>query len=764
MTPDQIHADHSGPLARIARWSAGHRKTVLIAWIVALVGVMAVSNSVGTDYANSSSSGNTDSERATNLLKRDFPAQSGDTDQIVFKATDGKITDPGVRSQIAPMLAKVAKLPHVSGVVSPYSKGGGEQVSHDGTIAFAEVNFDQQGFDVPQANAKKVISVAQSASTPKLQVELGGQAIEQAEQPALGTATGIGLVAAIVILLITFGSVVAMGLPIVTALLGLGTGVGLIAIGTHLIDMPDFSTEVAVMIGLGVGIDYALFIVTRFRENYRAAAATESAAAPAMDEAGLAVVRRANVQASIVAAMDTAGRAVVFAGSTVIIALLGMFALGISFLNGMAVAASVGVLMTMIAALTALPALLSRFGHRVGRPGRRERRRTAVGTATRPGFWPRWARLVQRHPWPAALAGLAIMAVLAAPVFSMRLASSDAGNNPTHDTTRKAYDLLAAGFGKGFNGPLQIVTELPSANDTSGLSQVTDAVGGDPGVASVGAPRLSPNGRTAVFSAFPHSAPQDQQTTDLVKRLRDDTLPPVERSSQTSVLVGGPTANQVDFASVLASKLPLFIGIVVLLAGLLLMVVFRSVVIPLQAAAMNLLSIGASLGVVVAIFQWGWLGGLLGVTGGPIDAFIPVFLFAIVFGLSMDYEVFLVSRIHEEWTRRRDASRAVVDGVSSSGRVITAAAAIMVCVFLSFAAGDERVLKLFGLSLATGVFVDAFVVRSLLLPAVLQLLGRRTWALPNWLDRRLPHLAIDAERVEERRDLRPPQPAFEDAG
>ncbi len=772
MSPEQIHADHSGPLARIARWSAGHRKTVLVGWIVVLVGVLGASNAVGTNYANSSSSGNTDSQRATDLLKRNFSAQSGDTDQIVFKATNGKLTDPGVRSQIAPMLAKVAALPHVTGVVSPYAKGGGDQVSANGTIAFAEVNFDQQGFDVPQAAAKKVISVAQSASTSNLQVALGGQAIEQAQQPALGTATGIGLVAAIVILLITFGSVVAMGLPIVTALLGLGTGVGLIAIGTHVIQMPDFSTEVAVMIGLGVGIDYALFIVTRFRENYRATAQATDDTASAMDEAGLAVVRRANVQASIVAAMDTAGRAVVFAGTTVIIALLGMFALGISFLNGMAVAASLGVLMTMLASLTALPALLSRLGHRVGRPGRRERRRaaalSAAGEVKRPaadsGFWPRWARVVQRHPWPSAIAGVAIMAVLAAPVFSMRLASSDAGNNPTTDTTRKAYDLLAEGFGKGFNGPLQIVTELPKAADTAVLSQVTSAVRGDPGVASVGASRLSPAGRTAVFSAFPRSAPQDQATTDLVKRLRNDVLPPVEQSTHTSVLVGGSTASQVDFASVLSSKLPLFIGIVVVLAGLLLMVVFRSLVIPIQAAAMNLLSIGASLGVVVAVFQWGWLGTLLGVTGGPIDAFIPVFLFAIVFGLSMDYEVFLISRIHEEWTRRRDASEAVVSGVSTSGRVITAAAAIMVCVFLSFALGDDRVLKLFGLSLATGVFVDAFVVRSLLLPAVLQLLGRRTWALPGWLDRRLPHLAIDAEPDEPRRDLRPPQPAFEDAG
>jgi RND superfamily putative drug exporter len=403
MSPDQMPADHRGPLARIARWSAGHRKTVLLAWVVALVGVLALSSSVGTNYANSSSSGNTESQRATDLLKRDFPAQSGDTDQIVLHATTGKIGDPAIRARVVPMLAKVSKLPHVSGVVSPYSKSGADQVSANGTIAFAQVNFDQLGFDISQADAKKVISVAQSAATPQLQVELGGQAIQQAQQPALGTATGIGLIAAIVILLITFGSVVAMGLPIVTALLGLGTGVGLIAIATHLISMPDFSTELAVMIGLGVGIDYALFVVTRFRENYRAMAETENAAASAMDEEGLAVVRQANVQASIVAAMDTAGRAVVFAGTTVIIALLGMFALGITFLNGLAVAAAIGVFMTMVAALTALPALLSRLGHRVGRQGRRARRRIAAGGA-RPPLTPASGRA--GHVWSSAIHGL----------------------------------------------------------------------------------------------------------------------------------------------------------------------------------------------------------------------------------------------------------------------------------------------------------------------------------------------------------------------
>jgi RND superfamily putative drug exporter len=735
MNTTQMPSDQRGPLARIARWCARHRKTVVAGWLVALVAVMGVSNAVGTRYASDFSSGNTESQRATDLLKRDFPTQAGDTDQIVFRVSDGKVSDPAIRTRIEPMLAKVAHLPHVTGVVSPYSTQGARQISANGRSAFATVDFDKRGFDVSKADAQRVIDTAQAAGASRLDVELGGQAIQQAEQQALGTATAVGLLAAVVILLITFGSLVAMGLPIATALLGLGTGVGLIAVFSHLINMPDVSTELAVMIGLGVGIDYALFIVTRFRENYRSGAGLE---------------------ASIVAAMDTAGRAVVFAGVTVIIALLGMFALGLSFLNGMAVAASLGVLMTMLAALTLLPTLLSWLGHRVGRLGRRGQRAAARG-----GFWPRWAGIVQRRPWPAAIAGLAIMAVLIAPVLSLRVGSSDAGNNAPSTTTRKAYDMLGQGFGAGFNGPLQIVAQLPHAGDRAALHRILSAVRSTGEVSSVSPARLNESGTTAVFSAYSDSAPQDRATTDLVNHLRDNVLPRVERSTSSTVLVGGPTANQVDFVSTLSAKLPLFIAVVVLLAALLLMVVFRSVVIPVQAAAMNLLSFAASLGIVVAIFQWGWLGGLLGVTGGPIDAFIPVFLFAIVFGLSMDYEVFLVSRIREEWARSGDSSGAVVGGVATTGRVITAAAAIMVCVFLSFALGDDRVLKLFGVSLAVGVFLDAFVVRSLLLPAVLQLLDRRTWKLPDWLDRRLPHLAIDSEIFEDGLGQR--RPAFDEA-
>jgi RND superfamily putative drug exporter len=692
---------------------------VLLGWIALLIVALGASRAIGTNYSNNFSLKGTESQRATDLLKRDFPAQAGDADQIVLHARQGRVTAPAFRARVAPMLAQVARLPHVTGVVSPYSPAGARAVSPDGQIAFATVTFDQRANVLPKAAVQRVISVADASRSPQVDVQLGGQAIEQVQRASIGTATGVGLLAAIVVLLVTFGSAVAMGLPIITALLGLGTAIGLAGVGSQVLGVPDFATQLATMIGLGVGIDYALFIVTRFRENYR---------------------NGAGVQAAIVGAMDTAGRAVLFAGATVIIALLGQFALGVGFLSGLAIASALAVLMTMLAALTVLPALLARFGPRIGRQRARAARRGAGS-----GFWARWAGLIQRRPWPAAIAGLAIMLALASPALALRLGNSDAGNDPAGKTTRQAYDLLARGFGRGFSGPLQVVASLPQPRDRAALQGISAGLRTVGDVASVSPPRLTRQGQTAVFSVYPRSAPQALATTNLVNDLRHNRLPPIARATGTTILVGGQQATQIDFTRVLSSKLPLFIALVVALSALLLLVVFRSLVIPLQAALMNLLSIGASLGVVVAIFQWGWLGSLFNVKGGPIEAFIPVMLFAIVFGLSMDYEVFLVSRIHEEWTRRRDPSRAVRNGLASTGRVITAAATIMVCVFLSFVAGDQRVLKLFGLSLASAVFLDAFVVRSLLLPAVLELLGRRTWMLPGWLERRLPHIAIDRE-------------------
>jgi len=730
------HPAPEGLVARLARWVVHHRALAIGGWVALLVALLALSGAAGTRYAETFSLPHTESQRAYDLLKKDFPGQSGDSDQIVLHALRGTIADHG--AQVDAMLARAARLPHVSHVSRPV-------LSRDGTIAFATVSFDERANVLPRADAQKLIDTAEAIASPALQVELGGQAIEQAQQQSFGTASAIGLSAAVIVLLLTFGSLVAMGMPILTAVLGLGTAIGLIGLLTHALDVPSVSTELAAMVGLGVGIDYALFIVTRFREAYRGGASVEDA---------------------VVTAMDTAGRAVLFAGTTVIIAVLGMCLLGVSFLYGMSIATALGVLMTMLASLTLLPALLSRFGARVGRLGRRARRAEQNGAPhVHDRGWTAWAHLIARRPWPALLAGLAIVLTLAVPALSLRLGQSDAGNDVESHTTRQAYDLLAQGFGKGFNGPLLIVAQLPADRTTASgvLAKTRATLAAAPGVAHVGTPLLSPNGRTATLLAFPRSAPQDAATTDLVNRLRDTTLPPVERATGATLLVAGSTAVGIDFSKVLASKLPLFIGVVVGLAALLLLIVFRSLVIPLQAAVMNLLSIGTSLGVAVAVFQYGWLSSVVGVQAGPIDAFIPVMLFSIVFGLSMDYEVFLISRIHEEWVRRGEAGRAVVQGLAKTGRVITAAATIMICVFLAFALNDDRAVKLFGASFAVAVFIDAFVVRSLLLPALLQLLGRRTWWLPAALDRRMPHLAIEPPLPADASAAEAEEPAAEPA-
>jgi RND superfamily putative drug exporter len=711
-----------------------HRRIVVVAWIVAAVGVFAVSSSVGKKTASSFTLPGTGSQQAVSLLKSRLPAQSGDSDQVVFHARSGTLTSASDRAAIQATLTRVARLPHVTAVLSPYAPGQ-HAISSDGTIAFATVNFDKRADALPKPAVEQVIKTAEAARSPALDVQLGGQAIEQAQQTSLGFATVVGIGAAILILLVSFGSFSAMGLPIATALFGLGAGVGTITLASHLIDMPSFASELALMIGLGVGIDYALFIVTRFRENYQR--------------------NGGDVRASVEAAMNTSGRAVLFAGVTVVIALLGMFALGVSVLNGAAVAAAIGVVLVLAASLTLLPALLSLVGARIATAGGRRAVREA--DSARPGFWLRWVERVQRRPVVTAILATALMLTLAAPALGLRLASSDAGNDPTNQTTRKAYDLLARGFGKGFNGPLQLAVALPRAHDSAALGELANAVGSTRGVASVAAPRLNSAGTTASLMAYPSTAPQSSETSSLVTRLRQTVIPPIEQSSGARVYVGGATASQVDFSHVLATKLPLFIAVVIGLAALLLVVVFRSLVIPVQAAVMNLLSIVASLGIVQAVFERGWLGGLFGVQPGPIDAFIPVLMFAIVFGLSMDYEVFLVSRVHEEWQARGDAGIAVREGLSHTGRVITAAAAVMVAVFGAFAISGNRVLAMFGLALASAVLLDALVVRMLLVPAVLQLIGRATWKLPSWLERRLPRVAIEAEPDR----LRALEPALE---
>jgi RND superfamily putative drug exporter len=717
----------------IARWTMAHRRIVVVGWIIAAVGIFAVAGSVGKKTANDFTLPGTGTQHAVDLLRSRFPAQAGDADQIVFHAKAGTLSSSADRATIEATLGRIARLPHVTGVVSPYAPGA-HAISRDRTIGFATVTFDHRANALPKRAVNRVITAAESVRSPTLQVELGGQAIEQAQQASLGFATVVGIAAAIIILLLSLGSFSAMGLPIATALFGLGAGVGVITLASHVVDMPDFASELALMIGLGVGIDYALFIVTRFRENYR--------------------TNGGDVAEAVTAAMNTSGRAVLFAGATVVIALLGMFALGVTILNGAAVAAAIGVVLVLSASITLLPALLGFAGRRIGDAGRRAAR---TADEDRPGFWRRWGGHVQRRPALTAIVATALMLTLAAPALSLRLASSDAGNDPSTHTTRKAYDLLAKGFGPGFNGPLQMAVALPAAHDTAALTRLTASLRSTPGVASVASPRLNPTGTAAAVIAYPSTSPQSAQTSSLVTRLRDRVIPPIEQSTHARVFVGGATASQVDFAHVLASKLPLFIAIVVALAALLLMVVFRSLVIPVQAAVMNLLSIAASLGVVQAVFERGWLGSLFGVQAGPIDAFIPVLAFAIVFGLSMDYEVFLVSRVHEEWSARGDANAAVREGLARTGRVITAAAAVMVAVFGAFAISGNRVLAMFGFAMASAVFLDAVVIRMALLPAVLQLLGRTTWALPRWLDRRLPRVALESEPTAK------PQPRLEPA-
>jgi putative drug exporter of the RND superfamily len=753
----------------LAGWCVAHRRRVVIGWVAGAVLITVLAHAVGPNYVTVFSLPGTESQRAVDLLKQEFKTQSGDVDAIVFHVSKGTVDSPAVRGAITPLLARVGGLPHVAGVVSPYTPRGAVQVSANRMTAFATVNYDQPANVLANATGTPLLAQVNAIHVPGLEVAAGGQVVENAEGFNVGPATAVGVLAALVILLLTFGSLAAAGMPLITAGLGLITGVALIGLATHVTNMSNISPDLALMIGLGVGIDYSLFIVTRFREDY---------------------LESGDVESSIVEAMDTSGRAILLAGATVVIALLGMFATGVAFMYGLAIAAVLAVLLTLIASLTLLPALLSRFGPRLVRPRAERRgrfgRRQAATARTSPvvvtngvgaavpdiganpslatngaasaaanegpsprSAWRRWSEMVQARPWPLAIVSLAVMVLLLVPVFAMRLDSSDAGNDPANTSSRHAFDLLAKGFGAGFNGPLLLVAELGGGDRAAALPALRAAISATPGVVAVTEPRISPSGTVAVIQAYPGSAPQAVATTSLVNRLRDTVLPAFEHRTGVPVLVGGFTAASIDFSHVLAGKLPLFFSIVILLSALLLFVIFRSIVIPVQAAIMNLLTIGAALGVTVLVFQHGWLAGLFGVQPGPIEAWVPVIMFAVVFGLSMDYEVFLVSRVREQWIRKGDASAAVGDGIALTGRVISAAAAIMVCVFLSFTLGDERTLKEFGFGLAVAVFLDALVVRCVLLPAVLELLGPTTWRLPRWLDRLLPHVNIEGSSARD---------------
>ena len=719
-------AHRTSKLKRLGGFCVRRRRWVIAFWLILLVTVGAIGKANPAIYSNNINIPGAESVKAANLLTKEFPAEAGDLDQIVIQAKAGTLASPTTKAEIEQMLKQVGELKHVTAVTSPYSKPGAGQVSKDGKTAFANVSFDKFARDLPKADIQRVIDTAKSASSDSLQIELGGQAIAQTEQAQPAATEAIGLAAAIVILLLTFGSVVAMGLPVITALFGLGVGLSLIGLVSKVVDTADFAPQLASMIGLGVGIDYALFIVSRFRDSW------------AHGETDL--------KDAVETALDSAGRSVLFAGMTVVISILGMILLGVQFLYGVAVCTSIVVAITVAAALTLTPALLG-FDRIGGRIGRARASRAEAGSEGQ--IWARWSDAVVKRRWICAIGGTAVLVALAIPALSMRQQHNDAGNNRPQTTTRKAYDLLAAGFGAGFNGPFKIVVQPGPDGTTKTAAAAAQTLAQTAGIEQVTKPQLSPSGKIAVITAYPTTGPQDLQTEDLVRSLRSDVAPKFHSQTGGEMLVGGFTPATVDLSDFFGKQLPLFIGVVVLLSALLLVLVFRSILVPVKAAIMNLLSIGAALGVVTLVFQDGYGAGLLGVEKGPIEPFLPVMMFAIVFGLSMDYEVFIVSRIREEWTKSGDPRAAVRSGLAATGRVVTAAAAIMVFVFASFMFGDDKIIKMFGLGLATAVFLDAFLIRVVLLPAVMDLAANATWWLPNWLDRILPRVSIEAPPEED---------------
>jgi putative drug exporter of the RND superfamily len=706
-------------LGRTGAWCYDHRRAVLIGWIVGVIVVIAVASTIGARFENDFG-GVGQSQQAQTILAQRFPTQAGDDAQVVFHSS-GAINAPDVSARVDRALIEIRRLPSVT-AVSPLVR------ARNGRTAFATVQFDAVTAKIPPADVTRVIDRAESFAQPGLQVALGGPPISAVVSPSPGPSEGIGISAAVVIMLLAFGSVVAMGLPIITALVGIGAGYGVVALISHLLIDPSFGPELMAMIGLGVGIDYALFIVTRYRQGLGEGLGPRGA---------------------VIRAMSTSGRAVLFAGTTVLISLCGLFLVGQQYLDGLAVGTILAVMAVMLSALTLLPAILGFSGRAVDRLHLPGLFRSPAPGAER-GFWWKWSRTVQRRPVLCGSAALAVLVVLAVPLFSIRLAFTDSGNDPTNLTTRQAYDLISDGFGPGFNGPLVVAAELPGgAKDRAVVTAFDHGLAAVPGVARAEAPTYNPAGNAAVLIVYPTTAPQAALTAALVNRLRTTVIPRATAGTEVKILVGGETAAGIDASSYLSERLPLVIGLVILVSFLLLMAVFRSVAIPLKAAVMNLLSIGAAYGAIVAVYQWGWLSPVFGVSRtGPIDPWIPLMMFTITFGLSMDYEVFLLSRVQEEWNRTGDSSAAVADGIASTGRVITAAAAIMVCVFGSFVIGDPlRILDVFGLGLAVAILVDATLVRMVLVPAIMQLLGHANWWFPRWLDKAVPHFDVDSRQA-----------------
>jgi RND superfamily putative drug exporter len=714
-----VHTPRPGPLGRLAQMAYRRRGRVLVAWAVALAAAFGLSAAFGGEFSTGTSAPGSDSEHAQRLLSERFPAQSGDTVKVVVRADD--VTTAVVQGRVNALLGELRRMPHVRSVENPYAGKG--SVTPDGRMLIARVYLDvSNANDIPVEDTKRMLAAAETARRDDVQVALGGRAVQLAEanQPA---AELIGLLAAAVILLLVFGSVVAAGLPLAMAIGGLAVSSSLVGLAAAVVDVPTFAPTLGVVLGIALGIDYALLMVTRFRE-WRAA--------------GL------DPEAATVATLDTAGRAVLVAGSTVMVSMAGLFVTGLSIMYGTAVVTMVATLVVMLAAVTLFPAMLGYLGRRIDRLRIPLKRRRAAQISG----WTRWSHLVRRHRVLATVASVVVLLVLATPFFGVTFGLPDEGNDPEGTSSRQAYDMLTEGFGPGANGPLLLVADL-AHGDRAALPRLQTGLDGTAGVASVSPPRLNPAGDTALITVMPNTGPQDPATEDLVRTLRDDVIPAATAGTAAHVHVGGATAANIDISTAITDRLALLIAGVIVVSMMLLLVAFRSIVIAITAAVMNVLSVAAAYGVVAYVLQGGWAGRLIGIdTPTPLAAFVPVMMFALLFGLSMDYEVFLISRVRETWVRSQDNGQAITTGLASTARVITAAAAIMTVVFAGLIPSDQVFIKVSGVGLVAAILVDATVIRMLLVPAVMHLLGPSNWWLPRGLARRLPHLHIEGPLTE----------------
>ena len=714
-------------LSRLADIAYRRRGSMVLAWIVATVVLIGLGTSFAGEYEADYNTPGSESKAASELTESAFDGYSGQEVYVVWKDPTRALS-PAAPGGIQEFFAEAEAVPHVEARQAI-------RVSEDGTIATTTLPLTIPGWEVPKEDGETLVAAAEKHSTGSLQIELGGDPIVRAQEG--GNEEGIAFLAAAIVLVIAFGSLVAAGLPLVIALIGIGiSGGGLIALLANVIDVPDWTLAVAGLIGIGVGIDYALLVLTRFRSAMKAGKDRHDA---------------------VVEAVSTAGRSVIIAGGTVVIAVLGLFLTGLPYMYGVAISASLAVLVVMLASITLLPALLSYLGPNVDRLripflGRRLDRVDEDGESPAA----RWSHWVQRRPWPAAIVATAILLALAAPALGMRLGFPDAGNDPTDTMTRQAYDLISEGFGPGSNGPLVIAAELPDPGAKATVNALAADLRQDDGVAYVPPVRFNSDDTAAIVTVIPTTSPQDEATTELVEHLRDTVIPTAVGDSGVTALVGGVNAALEDQSTYITGRIPLFIIAVVGLSFLLLLFAFHSPLISLKAGIMNLLSVCAAYGVMTLVAQGGPVGELIGIDHEvPIAPFMPVMMFAILFGLSMDYEVFLVSRIREEYLKDGDTRRAVADGLAKTARVITAAAAIMVVVFLAFVASPEVFLKLFGIGLAAAIFLDATLVRMVLVPAVMQLLDNRNWWIPDWLERILPRIEVERGAPEVATEGRP---------